>query len=130
MLISFLLISGCTSASAQPDERQARLIEMAKAGDVEAMYQIFFDVAQKVSPEHHLSKEEISLAKYWLDKAGENNSWRAAFVLQLCYENGCWGYPINLKMSKHYQAIFDKYRPKKSLNGDIRQRASPDVDAR
>lgn len=121
----------CSRDIAEPaNEREARLLERANAGDVEAMYQLFLDIGKKGSPDHPLSKEEIRLAKYWLDKAGEGNSWRAAFVLQLCYEKGCWDYPIDLEKSKYYQAIFEKYRPNDSFNRETQQQALPAVGAR
>jgi TPR repeat protein len=104
-------------------------LKSAKRGNGEAMYSVFLYIAQKGTKEGYKSGE-ADLAQYWLVKAGENNNWRAAEVLKLCYEKGCWGLPIDLEKSKHYKAVLEKYGPNPSSNRDAQQQASPAVGAR
>lgn len=124
----FLLVA-CVRAEGKNNSELTRLIHAAEAGDAESMYSVFFLIAQKGSPEHPQTDEEIKLAKHWLVKAGENNNWRAAHVLQLCHEIGCWGLPIDLEKSKHYKAVLEKYGPDQLSNLDVQQQASPAVNA-
>lgn len=120
----------CVSGETKITNELTTLFQAAEAGDPEAMYSVFFRIAQKGSPEKPQTEEEIKLAQHWLIKAGENNNWRAAHVLQLCHEVGCWGLPIDLDKSKHYKAVLEKYGPNKSFNRDAQQQASPAVGAR
>ena len=124
-LSAFLLLVGCANQTYQEPGSQPQLIKRAEAGDVEAMYQIFVDIGKKGSPENPQSDKEFELAKYWLVKAGENNSWRAAYVLQLCYEKGCWGLPIDLEKSRHYKFVLEKFGPNTTVKRDVPQAARP-----
>lgn len=53
------------------------LLQEAKSGNAEAMYQIFFHV-KKSRPDRPPTQNEEEMARFWLAKAGENNNWRAA----------------------------------------------------
>ena len=101
----------------------ASVVEQAKSGNIDAMYQVFFEIAKKNSPDHPITEAEEDLSRYWLIKAGENNNWRAAQVLQLCYEKGCWGMPIDIEKSKHYKSVVKKFGPKSALKRDAPQGA-------
>jgi TPR repeat protein len=94
---------------------QGDLVVLANNGNIEAMYQIFIDIASKHTPEKPLTNEEIELARKWLIKAGENNSWRAAYVLELCYREGCWGVEVDESKAEHYKNVFNEYKPKDEL---------------
>ena len=49
----------------EPDER-ARLVDMARPGDSEAMYMLFLDVAEREGDEPAPTKEEYEKTKQWL----------------------------------------------------------------
>jgi len=69
------------------------------------MYTVFVAIEQKGTPEKPISDEEQKLATYWLIKAGESRNLRAASVLALCYEKGCFGVPIDPGKAHYYQGI-------------------------
>lgn len=94
-------------------------LQSAKRGNDESMYSVFLGITKKGSKEGY-KKGEAEQARYWLIKAGEKNNWRAAEVLALCYEKGCWDLPIDMEKSKHYKAVSEKYRPNQSLQGTLR----------
>lgn len=108
----------------------AHYLQSAKRGNDESMYSVFLGIAKKGSPKYPQTDEEVKLAQHWLVKAGEKNNWRAAYVLQLCHEIGCWGLPIDLEKSKHYKAVMEKYRPSQALNTDAQQQKLPAVGSR
>ena len=84
---------------------------LAKKGDSEAMYNLFLDVAERLGDQEGPTQEEFIEARGWLIKAGELNNWRAAYVLQLCYTHGCWGFRIDNDKANHYKSVYEKYRP-------------------
>ena len=88
---------------------------MAEAGDSEAMYALFMDVAERGADKVKPTKLEYADAKKWLLKAGELKNWRAAFVLELCYRSGCWELELNENKAKHYKSVYEKYRPNKNI---------------
>ena len=59
---------------------------------------------------HGYEPGEIDEARAWLIQAGERNNWKAAQVLALCYEKGCWGLPVDIDRSNHYKKIAEKFR--------------------
>lgn len=122
-------LGGCVNADDTGTREPTNLIKAAEAGDSEAMYSLFLHIAQKGTREGY-KPGEADQAQQWLLKAGELNNWRAAEVLALCYEKGCWGLPIDLEKSKHYKEVSVKYRPNTSFNRDAQQQASPAVGAR
>ena len=87
------------------------------------MYNVFVETMKMGSNEHPLPEKEIEKAKYWLLKAGENNNWRAAYVLQLCYEKGCMGLPVDKEKSDHYKNIVAKFGPNPSFKRDLLKQA-------
>jgi len=101
------------------DDAQAlsHYLRSAKRGNDESMYSVFLEIAKKGSKEGY-KPGEAEQAQHWLIKAGENNNWRAAEVLALCYEKGCWDLPIDKEKTKHYKAVLEKYRPNPSFNTD------------
>lgn len=122
-------LGGCVNADDTGTHEPTNLMKAAEAGDSEAMYSLFLHIAQKGTKEGY-KPGEADQAQQWLLKAGELNNWRAAEVLALCYEKGCWGLPIDLEKSKHYKEVSVKYRPNTSFNRDAQQQASPAVGAR
>lgn len=121
---AFFLV-GCVSAN----DESTNLVKAAEAGDSEAMYSLFLNIAQRGTKEGY-KPGEADQAKHWLLKAGELNNWRAAEVLALCYEKACWGLSVDLEKSKHFKEVSEKYRPNTSFNRDAQQQASPAVGAR
>ena len=115
-LLFLLVLFSCVCYGDNMKLTQGDLIVLANNGNTEAMYQIFIDIASKASPEEPLSKEEIELARKWLKRAGENNNWRAAHVLELCYRDGCWGFEINESKAEHYKSVLEKYKPEHFSN--------------
>ena len=93
-------------------------VKLAESGNSEAMYNVFVETMKLGSHEHPVPEREIEKAKYWLLKAGENNNWRAAYVLQLCYEKGCMGLPIDSEKSVYYKNIVAKFGPNSSFKQD------------
>lgn len=108
-----LILTACVNEEDKYKNELTRLIHAAEAGEPEAMYSVFVHIGQKGAKEGY-KPGETDLAQYWLLKAGESNNWRAAEVLKLCYEKGCWGLPIDLEKSKHYAAVLEKYGPNSS----------------
>jgi len=102
LLLSLLLTAG-SAHSADPDIGE--LIDAAKNGNSEAMYSVFVTIEQKGTPENPISDEDQKLATYWLIKAGENRNLRAASVLALCYEKGCFGVPVDPSKAHYFQGI-------------------------
>ena len=98
-----LLLIADSAHSADPDIGQ--LIDAAEKGNSEAMYAVFDTIEQKGTPEKPISNEEQKLATYWLIKAGESRNRRAASVLALCYEKGCFGVPVDPSKALYYQGI-------------------------
>lgn len=98
------------------DDAQAlsHYLQSARRGNDESMYSVFLEIAKKGSKDGYKSGE-AERAQHWLIKAGENNNWRAAYVLALCYKKGCWDLPVDNEKSKHYQEVLKKYRPNPSL---------------
>lgn len=94
-------------------EEKERLTKLANAGDSEAMYALFVDVGERGDSEHPPSSEEYEQAKQWLLRAGALNNWRAAYVLQLCYTNGCWGLSPNKEKAEYYKNVVAKFGPNK-----------------
>ena len=123
--IVFFAVVSCEKAADPGATKLANLVHAAEAGDAEAMYSVFVTIARRATPERHLSKDKMELSRYWLIKAGEHDNWCAAEVLQLCYEEGCAGLPIDLEKSKHYAAVVRANRPTtplvKSPRGDAQK---------
>jgi len=113
-----LLASVCASATGIKE-----WVRLAESGNTEAMYNVFVETMKMGSNEHPLPEKEIEKAKYWLLKAGENNNWRAAYVLQLCYEKGCMGLPVDKEKSDHYKNIVANFGPNPSFKRDTLKRA-------
>jgi len=89
----------------------SELVKAAKSGDAEAMYGVFFEIVKRGTVEHPVTKKDGKLATYWLMQAGEHNSVKAAYVLQTCYETGCFGVPIDKKRAQHYKELAKKTAP-------------------
>ena len=108
LFVTWVAVLGL-AVGAEPD--LAQLIASAKAGNNEAMYAVFLSIVQKGSEEHPISKDQEEVARYWLIKAGESENFRAARVLALCYEKGCFGVPVDLERARHYREIAKEPAP-------------------
>ena len=124
-----VFLGGCVNTEGTDTHEPTNLVKAAEAGDSEAMYSLFLHIGQKGTKEGY-KPDEADQALRWLLKAGELNNWRAAEVLALCYEKGCWGLPIDHEKSKHFKEVSVKYRPNTSFNRDAQQQASPAAGAR
>ena len=92
-----------TACSAKSDYE--RLVEAADSGNAGAMYALFVTIEQRGNPEHPITDEEQKIATHWLIRAGEGNDSRAAKVLALCYEKGCFGVPKDHEKALHYERL-------------------------
>ena len=111
-IIGLLLFFTAGLSALEPAER-VRLTELANDGNSEAMYALFLDVGERGEDNPPPSSAEYEQAKEWLIKAGELNNWRAAYVLQLCYTQGCWGLEPNAEKAEHYKNVVAKFGPNK-----------------
>jgi len=102
-LLFALVLLSTSGLCAEPEMSQ--LVEAAKAGNSEAMYAIFFSIVKKSTPEKPISDIERQTAAYWLIKAGESKNFRAANVLALCYEKGCFGVPVDPEKARYFKKL-------------------------
>jgi TPR repeat protein len=109
VLPALVLVTLSAACSAKSDYE--RLVESANSGNAGAMYALFVIVEQRGSPEHPITDEEQKIATRWLIKAGESNDSRAAQVLALCYEKGCFGVPLDHEKALYYKQLSERPAP-------------------
>jgi TPR repeat protein len=109
VLLLLVLVTLSTACNAKSDYE--RLVEAADSGNAGAMYALFVTIEQRGSSEHPITDEERKFATHWLVKAGESNDSRAAQVLALCYEKGCFGVPLDHEKAVHYKQLSERPAP-------------------
>ena len=110
-LVLSALVLATVSVACSSKSDYDRLIESARSGNVGAMYALFVTIEQRGSPEHPITDEEQKEATHWLIKAGESNDRRAAQVLALCYEKGCFGVSKDHEKALHYKQLAETPAP-------------------
>ena len=89
-----------------------RLYEQsAKAGNAEAMYSIWFKMAQSVGSQNAPTEAERSEALRWLFRAGELKNDRAAWMLWQFYEYALYGYERDAEKAAYWKQVYEANRP-------------------
>jgi len=86
-------------------------LEAARAGNAEAMYSVWYNMAQRVGGPNPPTDAERAEALKWLFRAGELKNSRAAWMLWQFYEYALYGYERDEVKAAYWKQVYETNRP-------------------
>jgi TPR repeat protein len=86
-------------------------LRAAKAGNAEAMYSVWNNMAHRVGGSNPPTDAERADALNWLFRAGELKNWRAARTLWQFYEYALYGYERDEVKAAYWKQVYEANRP-------------------